>query len=94
VCIGAYRRGAPAKGSAHGADTGDMMCTQQSHDAIRASESLWAREATYIGQMGDEIETLDLANCKHCGSTLARSRSMTASRAAQQPPTKTGANHE
>jgi hypothetical protein len=43
------------------------------HEAIKASSARWRAETTPIGVQEQEGGDLELANCNHCASTIARS---------------------
>jgi len=49
-----------------------MTCTMASHDEIRADDPRWDAETIGAERWDTGEEILALANCRHCGSTLAR----------------------
>lgn len=42
------------------------------HAAIAADPARWASETIHVGLVVDDLETIELANCRACMSTIAR----------------------
>jgi hypothetical protein len=47
------------------------ICTLETHAEAKRDPVHFRAETDYLGEMGDEVEWLELRNCRACGSTLS-----------------------